>query len=439
MSNAIIQAIGRCDPDEPLKPDDPRWQDFEQVRGTRLHFRVAQLLQSKTILHKYSHIALLGHRGGGKTSEINRIKAWAEEAGYLPLYTAVNQDADPNDLTFGDLFLLMLRLLEKEFRTNPRLSPLPEKATKNVADWFHDVTKIEEQEIERAISFTGEASLGGNFFLAKLLSGLSAIRKSTDKRREEIRVEVEKFPDDLCRNLNLLLDSAHQICRPAYPQGPLFILDNLDRYPSELVNEAIIKHGDQFNAVNAHTIFVLNIGLALKPVGDLVSDRFDQETLPMIPVFQRGNPQTPDEEVIEMVTEAIHKRVPQELFASLDLAREVARLSGGSPRDLLRLLKESLLESSEKIDGRAVQRAASIARAQLTRFLTYEHFAVLARVYLDKELNPDEIGRFLLFYRAALEYNHERWIGVHPLLWDAPEFQAALAAEKAKRGGLVRS
>lgn len=86
-----------------------------------------------------------------------------------------------------------------------------------------------------------------------------------------------------------------------------------------------------------------------------------------------------------------------------------------------------------------MQRAASIARAQFTRMLTHEHFAVLSRVYLDQELNPDETGRFLLFYRAALEYNHERWIGVHPLLWDAPEFQAALAAEKERRGGIVRS
>ena len=59
---------------------------------------------------------------------------------------------------------------------------------------------------------------------------------------------------------------------------------------------------------------------------------------------------------------------------------------------------------------------------------------MLARVHLDTAIDADETGRFLLYRRAALEYNGERWVGVHPLLWDTPEFKTALEAEKRARG-----
>ena len=110
--DAIIQAIGRCDPEEPLGPGDPRWHDFDPVRGTNLHSRIAKRLRAAEAERKHSHITLAGHRGCGKSTELARIQAEARAEGYLPLYAFVNELADPNEVGFGDLFLLMLRLLD---------------------------------------------------------------------------------------------------------------------------------------------------------------------------------------------------------------------------------------------------------------------------------------------------------------------------------------
>jgi hypothetical protein len=86
-----------------------------------------------------------------------------------------------------------------------------------------------------------------------------------------------------------------------------------------------------------------------------------------------------------------------------------------------------------------VKRAASLVRAEMTRKLTRDQYRQLAQVMLDGQVNPDAAGRELLYRRFALEYNGDRWAGVHPLLWDAPEFKAALEAEKQARGGAVQS
>ena len=438
MNERIVEAIGRCNPDEPLHPGDPRWCDFDPARGTNLHSRIVRRLRGAESENRYSHIALAGHRGSGKSTELARVMADARTNGYLPLYAVVNEQADPNEIGFGDLFLLMLRLLDEAFRADKRVKDLPAKTVKVVTDWFKDVTRVEEQEVERAIEFSGQASLGPSTPLGKLLSGLSLLRKTTGKQREEIRLAVEKYPDQLRKNLNLLLDDARQLCKEFYPRGPLFVLDNLDRYTPEMISQAVLTNSDLLNGISAHTVFVVPIPLLYNPPGETVEDRYEPETLPMLTIFQRGDPDNRNRLTLDALIHSIHLRVPPDLFASPDLAEKIAFLSGGCPRDLMRLLKEALLESNDQIDERAVNRAASLVRGEMSRKLTVKHYDILARTFLDTRINPDEDGRFLLYRRAALEYNGERWVGVHPLLWETPEFKQALQSARRARQNTTR-
>ncbi len=439
MNNLIIEAIGRCNPDEPLNPGDPRWCDFDPARGTNLHDRITRRLRGAEAERKYSHIAVAGHRGCGKSTELARVMDRAKAEGYLPLYAVVNEQADPNEIGFGDLFLLMLRLLDEAFDSDKKLRPLPDKAVKIVTDWFQEVTHIEQREVERVIAFSGEAGLGINTPLGKLLSGLSLLRKTTGKQREEIKQAVEKYPDQLRQNLNLLLAESRKISNRAYPRGIIFILDNLDRYPPEMISRAVLTNADLLNGVDAHTIFVLPISLLYNPPGETVEDRYEPESLPMLPVYPRGNYYSIQEKSITALLNAIYLRVDKSLFADPSIAVRLAHLSGGCPRDLLRLLKEALLESTNAIDERAVNRAASLVRGEMARKLTLRHYDLLAKTHIENTINPDEDGRFLLYRRAALEYEAERWIGVHPLLWETPEFKASLDTLRRQRGSVLRA
>ncbi len=439
MKEKIIEAIGRCNPDEPLNPGDPRWCDFDPARGTNLHDRLSRRLRGAEAERKFSHIALAGHRGCGKSTELARFMGQARAEGYLPLYAVVNEQADPNEIGFGDLFLLMLRLLDEAFDADPRLKSLPEKTVRVVTDWFRDVTHIEEREVQRVISFSGEVGLGANTPLGKLLSGLSLLRKTTGSQREQIKKAVEKYPDQLRDNLNLLLIDARRLSEKAYPRGLVFVLDNLDRYPPEMISKAVLTNADLLSSVNAHTIFVLPISLLYNPPGETVEDRYEPETLPMLPVYPRGAPHSLQQSSIKALLDAIYLRVDQSLFAHDSLAARIAQLSGGCPRDLLRLLKESLLEADERIDERAVTRAASLVRGEMSRKLTLRHYDLLARTHLENTINPDDDGRFLLYRRAALEYDADRWIGVHPLLWDTSEFRASIEEIRRERGTILRA
>jgi hypothetical protein len=151
-------------------------------------------------------------------------------------------------------------------------------------------------------------------------------------------------------------------------------------------------------------------------------------------VTQRGAAEQPNEAGIDLLAEAIFKRVDRSLFTDPALARRIALLSGGSTRELIHILKESLLEAQTRIDEGVVRRAAARVRNELTRKLTFDHYRQLAQAHIEGLINPDAHGRYLLFRRAALEYNGEGWVGVSPLLWEAPQFQTALAELKKQRG-----
>lgn len=65
IDERIEKAIGRCNPDEPLQPEDPRWHNFDQVRHVTLHRNIHRLLRGAAatrqspIVNHQSLIALL--------------------------------------------------------------------------------------------------------------------------------------------------------------------------------------------------------------------------------------------------------------------------------------------------------------------------------------------------------------------------------------------
>jgi len=112
----ILDAIRNCAPDEPLQPGDKRWQDFSSVRGLALEKRMSRRLESYAKGGRFAYLALAGHRGCGKSTELYRVKKWAEDHGYLAIYTRVNEELDPYDVDYPDLLLLISRVIEAEFR-----------------------------------------------------------------------------------------------------------------------------------------------------------------------------------------------------------------------------------------------------------------------------------------------------------------------------------
>lgn len=448
----IREALGKCDPDEPLSLEDPRRGEFDDLRGVKIQRNLIELLKSaeENPNHRFAHIPLPGHMGCGKSTELNAFLSAAEKERYLVLFARVNRECDPNKIVYSDILNLMTRMLVARFHAVPELQPLEKNRVENVFNWFSDVTKISVKEVETGLRLGGNWELGGDVRvkasagilgtggemeggLGKLLGYIGLLRKSTDKKSEELRDSLERYPQELVDNLNLLLDDAQRAAKKAGFAGIIFVLDDVDKYPSAIFDETFIKHSPFIKSVNAHLVFTVNISVLYQPGEDAIENRYLMtQTLPMIPVFTK-TPRETNPKVIDRLVDTIYKRAPRELFADETLVRRIACLSGGCPRDLLRLLGRSLLNADEVVDEQNVNDAIKMVRAEIARPISFAEYDILAKVHLDGRISPDETVRKMLRLRYILEYNGEGWMDAHPLLQLTTEFRQALAKELAKR------
>ena len=115
----ITRLYQACEPLESLHPDDPRWVDFDAVRGEdnvvdsfARDIRRARADGANVKLFS-------GHRGVGKTSELFRLKALLEKGGdgrpgFVVVYCDVSDKLDVNDLDFPDLLVFVAAQLQQQ-------------------------------------------------------------------------------------------------------------------------------------------------------------------------------------------------------------------------------------------------------------------------------------------------------------------------------------
>jgi energy-coupling factor transporter ATP-binding protein EcfA2 len=431
MADPIVQALARCSPNEALEPGDPRFVDFDDLRGLALRTNIQKLFSAAEASQTNAKIIVAGHRGSGKSTELNRVQKLLEESGYDTLWASVNDNLDPNDLSFSDVMRLIVSLLDDRYGERTKQDPQLAKAFANVADWFREVTRTHSQQIQDAKDFGLRGALGGKLGarvggeagapgakggiqirteLGELAASINVIRRSETTDNTQIKETLERYPSQLVDNINLLLRSvgARRIA---------IILDNVDKYKPELVNEAFLRQSGLFQALECHLIFTVQSSMQYRPVEDAIEESFQVLEIPMLPVFH-SRTRRPEPGVVKRVREAVYKRVEPELFASGDGAvDELIAASGGCWRDLLRLLNEALLNAGTRIEEQDVTKAKQRVAQTFRRFLQSEaDLKILADVHLEHKMLSGERACALLNHRCILAYNGEGWYDIHPLL-----------------------
>jgi hypothetical protein len=140
--------------------------------------------------------------------------------------------------------------------------------------------------------------------------------------------------------------------------------------------------------------------------------------------------------------------VSERIFTARAIPRHLARMCGGSVRDLIRLLNYAQL-SARAADKPAIGMTAAKEAVRKLR-LDYEkllvpgqaYYPMLARIHHAKQgplvtpvVTPESVEtnraflRELLFNGAVLEYNGDAcWYDVHPVIMEIQAFKDAFAA-----------
>ncbi len=432
----------------PVESGDPRYVDMSAGRGGSKDLTLMRrcLEDHNARDNHFAKIAFTGHRGSGKSTELLRLEH--EISGeFTSLHLYVDKTL-LGDYDYTDLLLWLVDELVREFEKAG--TPINPELAEEVATWFAEVTLGQIDLVKSEVMAEAEAKAEGKAGFFWLSLGLMARLKSmvagSTEHRKEIRTKLKNKSSELIARVNLLLDDAYRVLdKHKKPANLLIVVDNLDQLLPEVSGPLFFENGGFLKQLRAHVIYTVPIASVLAPrnIGLIFENKF---TLSMVKVHDESGKIA--KMGVDAMVETIAKRVEiDSIFAKKQDVRKLAQMSGGSVRDLMRLVQIAQLfarvDDKDKIDAASVKQAIRKIRLDFERMLIpgRVYYPLLVQIHLVKSdvadglegSEPQKVQSYrdffseLLFNGSVLEYNGERmWYDVHPMIQEIEAFKKAL-------------
>lgn len=415
-----------CDEDQPLEMGDPRWQDFAPVRGDHAIGALRKELEWRPP-NKFVHAAFVSHRGAGKSTEILRLVASLSDS-YFPVYLAATVEMDPfqidaEDLLFNLAMAVAARLQEKGLA-------LPSHHLKKVVSFFDEVIRTTKW----GKSVAGQIEAGAEAksaipFVGGLFSSIKALLKQESEYRTEVKQVLKKYPGTLLESVNQLLDAANELLGR---KSLLLIIDNLDRYKPEVIDDLLVKGSDRIRQLRCNLILTPPIGLLLRPQSQQLDSLYSCHFLFTVRLRKPDQGYREfDGPGRELMEKALALRMNLDVVMPDRAARDrLIAASGGAIRELLELVSAAaFLTEGEAITLADVEQALARRRQRMRDLINANAWLeALVRLARDKQIFPEKACLDLLFHRLAFKYNGDGWYDIHPLVAELPEFVSASSA-----------
>lgn len=389
---------------------------------------------------EFRTILFTGHRGCGKSTELQRIRRqWEKD--YRVIYLEANEETDTNDAEYTDFYLIIIKQIE--FALRQLGLRFDAKLQTRVEDWFKEITREDESTVESSVSVNAEATLGAEApFLAKLMVKLLAQIKGADKQKTLIRQTLQRDISRLKADVNALLLDAHRKVQSLYPKGFLVIFDNLDRVPPRVGDHLFFDYAAQLQDLNCTLIYTVPISV-LCSAKNIINTFGEPHIVSMVNVYQLDRDRCDlgyADAGLKQVATIIERRIDTDLlFESYEQVLDLAKASGGHVRQLMQMVRNACQTASTrrhaKIQAEDVDYAVKQQQFNFERFVPDHHYPLLAQVCLTKNITKDEAGQLMLFNTSVLEYNGlDRWNYPNPVILQSQLFQAALQEVLATHG-----
>jgi len=366
-----------------------------------------------------------GHRGSGKSTEIERLTRGIKDEFLVSTYS-IEDNLDKSNVThidilFENVHTLCRNAIEKEgLEIDGNIIERFNEFMKEITTEKTDTSKLEA-------SAGAEAGAGANAFLLSFMMKISSVLKSSHETRKVVREKFDPRIEEFVKNANDLIRDIKSKLKEK--RDILIVIDDLEKVTSfEKAKELFRDYGGQLTRLDCHVLYTIPIELLFSQHGEVIRGFFDQEVvLPSIKIDERdGKPYRPGRDALKKI---IEKRMDLSLFEDgEETLNKIIENSGGSLRDMFRIIIESSLEADEKIRPEDVDKAILLLenrflRAMVTRERDDMDFDTLIEklkeVDESKDSIPDKVLVNLLYRRFVIEYNGEGWYGVHPMVKNA--------------------
>ncbi|MGX7687723.1 hypothetical protein ACWA1C_11205 [Flectobacillus roseus] len=419
---------------EPIGPSHPFFTDFSGLRGEFEDRIVYKNLNVKKVDGTFtfnpalngsnkSILFLGGMRGSGKTSELAK---YAEKLNspqcFLCVTCNIDQELDLNELEYMDILILQLEQLTK-LLSNYGLT-IDEGIKERLETWFAK----RETEIKRDLKVEAELETGIEistknplFSLLNIFGKFKTGVVGSNERANVVRQNLKNNFNSFATIFNEFIEEVNVSLRHnGIAQEILFIVDGLEKTLSANTRKKIIiEEQNRIDKIRAYTIFTLPIELMSQRPN--LNQFSSVEAFPFVKLIERDG--TEDETAFEKFKEFVYKRINSSLFENEAIVHKAIKYSGGSPRELLKILETTAFyvdEEQQQINEVALDKALHRLANQTAQYITEPMLEKMKKIIENnrhgKDTPFDEVLQTMLENIYVMEYNSGSYKRINPIL-----------------------
>lgn len=404
--------------------DKQYYIDFSDVRGCKI---VEELQRTITRISPDEPTCQLftGHIGCGKSTELQRLKAELEVAGFHVVYFESSQDLDMADIDVSDILLSVARQVSVSLEgIGIKLKP----------GYFTNLFKEIGDFLQTPLELSGQAEL--SLGIAKI----TAKTKDSAQMRNQLRQYLEPRTNSILQAINEeILEKAVEQLKQRGQKGLVVIVDNLDRVDMRPVASGrtqpeylFIDRGEQLRRLKCHLVYTIPLALIFSNEYETLKNRLGggiaPKVLPMVLVRQRdGNDYEPGMSLLRQLVLA--RAFPEiawnerpslitDLFDHSDTLGRICRVSGGHIRNLLGLLYSCLQRQDPPFSRECLEAVIKDYRDDLLLAIDEYQWKLLFEVVQQQSVKGESDYQSLLRSMYLFEYRDPqgRWFGISPAL-----------------------
>ncbi len=427
--------IGACDPNRPLSAGDPHYVAFDEgtpVRGTPGRSCI-DVLQRLILLQDETCQLFTGFPGTGKTTELGRLKQRLEASRDLPtccIYIDFEQWLDrytPASIT--DVLRVVAHVLDREAAVAEGKDPDEEPAYLKRFWDFIAQTDVELKEI------------GFHAYGSSLMLELKNNPSFHQKAEEALRVRFQQFASEARSAMHQAILRLRQ-APTTQAQRIVILADGLEKFTPlreedrgvmEASVEGVFVQHARWLHLPCHVVYTFPLWLRFRAaeLGGLYDG--SPAVLPMVKIAEPDG--MPYPVGVEKLVDLVRRRVRDlgrvfgdDLDATL---LPILEASGGYPRDLLRMVRQLLIDTRafpvQAPDAQRVIDELSQQYAFIVRGTNLPLLRQIATTHAMPQQDAEQVAAFgrLLERWLVLAYrNGDEWYDLHPLVRRAPIVRA---------------
>ncbi len=381
-----------------------------RARGTaRARLKIALETQREPL-----KILFVGHRGTGKSTELNRLAEEIQESfhtiGFDTLTVTGRSTMRYEDLMLALSTQITRRCIDQGLIGRPATDPLRD-GWQSLADWW--------REKVAGFSLGAPREIETMASLSTLLGEIEVGVSQSAFTREQLNAFTDREMPELIRRLNWVIGEAE---RHLNPKRLLLVIEGLDKVDLDAARHIFRDHAPTITAPHAAMIYTFPLALRYSEDYQTVLSAFNDDKF-LSNLSLRHVSGAEDDRGRHALRQIVLSRMESNLVAE-DALEQMIMASGGIAVQLVKLVNSAAIYALERnadaqsIELEDVRNAVKDLRRELAANLTLAEWRLLKERHNDRLLSNEPEIQQLLYKGALIEYSNDvQWCDVHPALW----------------------